>query len=318
MINLIKVNNVEIIDDAKIGKKHVFTLMDKTQLLRKDIKYIEIQCQTCQKFYNRQLSHSHLVKKYQCNSCYSTFNNPFKGKKHSVEFKEKLSKDRKGKRLNPHSKSNYQWWLEKYGKEEADKRQLIANEKCREASTGEKNAFYGKTHTEKTVKIIVEKGKTANSLKTKEQKEVTSKKLKLAHLKQKLENNEQYVKNRQKAGKISTQSQSKYKMNKIEKLVENELNKLNIKFKYSVILGNYQFDFGNKEHRILIEVQGDYWHGNENIYTKLNPIQTKIKEKDKLKKQFAIDNNLKLILIWEQDILNNNFDNLLKEIKASI
>jgi very-short-patch-repair endonuclease len=315
MINLIKVNGLEIVDDTRIGKKHIFTLIDKTELLRQDIKQVEIQCQTCQKFYQRKLSHAHLIKKYQCNSCHSTLNNPFKGKKHSVEFKEKLSKDRKGKRLNPHSKSTYQWWLEKYGKEEADKRQSIANEKCREASTGEKNGFYGKTHTNEVIQTIIKKTKATNSLKTEEQKKETSNKLKLAHLKQKSENNEQYIKNRQKAGKISTQCQSKYKMNKIEKLVQDELKKLNIKFEYSVILGNYQFDFGNKEKRILIEVQGDYWHGNKKLYQYLNHVQACNVQRDKLKEQFAIDNKFKLITIWEQDILNNNFTNFLAEIK---
>ena len=36
--------------------------------------------------------------------------------------------------------------------------------------------------------------------------------------------------------------------------------------KFSVILGYYQYDFGFKNNRILLEVQGDYWHGNPVLF----------------------------------------------------
>ena len=55
-------------------------------------------------------------------------------------------------------------------------------------------------------------------------------------------------------------------MNGIETIVNDYLKTMDIDFKYSVILNNYQYDFGIKSLRILIEVNGDYWHGNPKFY----------------------------------------------------
>ena len=58
------------------------------------------------------------------------------------------------------------------------------------------------------------------------------------------------------AGKASHTSQSnRYKqMNSIETIVNDELIRRNMNFKPSVILDHKQYDFGNKENRILLEV----------------------------------------------------------------
>jgi len=310
MINLIKVNGLEIIDDNRIGQVRIFTLKDKTTLLRKEIQEVEIWCQSCQKFYHRKLSYYHLTKKYQCNSCHSRLNNSFQGKKHSEEFKKKMSESRKGKRLNPHSKSNYQWWLEKYGEEEANKRHKIYLDKQKLANGGSNNAFYGKKHTEETIQRIISKSKITNSLKTKEEKKIISDKLKLAQQKIKNKNPQKYIENKKKAGKASHNAQGKYKINKIEKLIQDYLLKFKIDFKYAIILDKYQFDFGNLPHKILIEVQGDYWHGNPNIYKTFNHIQQKNILRDIEKEKWVTSNGYKLVTIWETDILNNNFQTL--------
>lgn len=83
-------------------------------------------------------------------------------------------------------------------------------------------------------------------------------------------------------------------------------------------VGIYQYDFIIHEKRILIEVNGDYWHGNPNSFNingsdgkrKLNDIQLKKMEKDKLKLEFATKHNFKIIYIWEEEINNNNFSKL--------
>jgi very-short-patch-repair endonuclease len=64
-------------------------------------------------------------------------------------------------------------------------------------------------------------------------------------------------------------------------------------------------------------VQGDYWHGNPKIYTELNLVQNNIKEKDKLKAEFAISHGFKLFYIWETEINNNDFT-VLDKIKDII
>jgi very-short-patch-repair endonuclease len=107
-------------------------------------------------------------------------------------------------------------------------------------------------------------------------------------------------------------------------MVQIELRRRNIPFHFSVILGNFQFDFGNKERRVLLEVQGDYWHGNPTIFGEgkrpLNNVQREKIEKDSKKEEFCKKNNIHLFKIWESDILNKNFsvlDSLEKIIAES-
>jgi hypothetical protein len=98
---------------------------------------------------------------------YATFGNntgelnSFYGKKHSQltinklqqvdksytktkEFRQKISKATKGKKNPMYGKSYYNIWVEKYGKEEADRRQKIKKEKNSIASRGKRNPMYGK------------------------------------------------------------------------------------------------------------------------------------------------------------------------------
>ena len=88
--------------------------------------------------------------------------NPFYGKRHSKaileqiqkntdrsifktkEFKEKMSKVTSGKNNPMYGKTVYGVWLEKYGKEEADRRDSISREKHSKASSGKNNPMYGK------------------------------------------------------------------------------------------------------------------------------------------------------------------------------
>ena len=112
-----------------------------------------------------------------------------------------------------------------------------------------------------------------------------------------------------------------WKPNKIESIVENELNKRGLVFKFGVILGQKQFDFGNKKHKILIEVQGDYWHANPELYgygkRPINEIQSAKIEKDKNKEKFCKEKGFSLFYIWETQILNNDFS-VLDEIKKKM
>jgi very-short-patch-repair endonuclease len=113
------------------------------------------------------------------------------------------------------------------------------------------------------------------------------------------------------------------KPNKIESIVQTELNKRGLSFKFGIILGNKQFDFGNKKHKILIEVQGDYWHANPKLFGNgenkrpINEIQSIKIEKDKEKVIFCKKHGFILYEIWESDILNGNFA-VLDEIQSSI
>lgn len=65
------------------------------------------------------------------------------------------------------------------------------------------------------------------------------------------------------------------------------------------------YDIGLEEYPILIEVDGDYWHGNKKVMTeeqKINWMQMKNKQNDLLKDWVAKNKGYKLIRIWESDI----------------
>ena len=83
------------------------------------------------------------------------------------------------------------------------------------------------------------------------------------------------------------------------------LNDLNIPFEHQFRLGNHLYDFHIPNTNILIEVDGDYWHGNPKKFKKLNKIQQKIKQRDIKHNKIAKNNNFVLLRFWENDILNN-------------
>lgn len=90
-----------------------------------------------------------------------------------------------------------------------------------------------------------------------------------------------------------------------EKLVENILYKQNISFEKEIKVNgsNYVNDF--KVNNYIIEVQGDYWHGNPKFYKELNSIQQKMVNRDIKKKNELEKLGYKVIYIWEDDLKNN-------------
>lgn len=96
--------------------------------------------------------------------------NTFYGKKHTDDFKQKLSDERKnkwtlGKENGMYGKTFYDVWVEKYGIEDADARLNEYRKNMSSVCMGEKNGFYGKTHNEETRKILSEQKKKTYILK---------------------------------------------------------------------------------------------------------------------------------------------------------
>ena len=80
---------------------------------------------------------------------------------------------------------------------------------------------------------------------------------------------------------------------------------------------NFQYDFKIKNKRLLIEVDGDYWYGNPELYESFNYIQEKNKKRDILKNKFAEEHNFKLIRVWESDVNNKEkMEILINEIQT--
>ena len=116
----------------------------------------------------------------------------------------------------------------------------------------------------------------------------------------------------------SLQSQCNKKTS-IEEKVENYFIKHNIEYIYQYSTTNYFiYDFYLPKYNCLIEVQGDYWHGYEELYNedgsngkkKLNETQKNRIISDKRKKTYAENNNYKYVAIWEHSINNEDYSKI--------
>ncbi len=88
-----------------------------------------------------------------------------------------------------------------------------------------------------------------------------------------------------------------------EKIVENLLLELKINYKKKINIGYYNCDYVVND--IIIEVQGDYWHGNSKIYNDFDNIQQKNIKRDNRKFKYLSSNGYKILYLWEYDLKNN-------------
>jgi len=99
----------------------------------------------------------------------------------------------------------------------------------------------------------------------------------------------------------------------IETIFQNLLDEMNIqnqpKFRiYNENRNEFyyrEYDFLIKNTNILIEVDGDYWHGNNEKFHPLSEFQQEIRRKDKIKEEFARRKGYEVIRFWETDIKKN-------------
>jgi len=110
----------------------------------------------------------------------------------------------------------------------------------------------------------------------------------------------------------------------IEKMFEVILEELEIPFQckfriYDKDKVNFwfrEYDFLILNTNILIEVDGDYWHGNQNIFEELTEFQKSIQINDEIKENFAKNKGYNVIRFWGSDIKKNSQEikNRIKEI----
>lgn len=107
----------------------------------------------------------------------------------------------------------------------------------------------------------------------------------------------------------------------IEILFKETLEELNIpyQFKYRIYTKNKkpfwfrEFDFLINNTNILIEIDGDYWHGNEETQGDLNEFQIENRKKDKIKEDFASENGYRVFRFWGSKIKNS-----INEVKLNL
>ena len=266
----------------------------KTEIPKKQFrKGFTIRCINCDELIERKsYSNAILEKKYTCKKCVLLYDNPM----FNIDVKNKHAEICKS---DSHRKN------------------------ISDSIMGDKNGFYGKKHNKETIEKIKIGIKEWYDNLSEDEYDNWCKKMSDGNIKLMTDKPDFYSDIKRKAAIASHIAQfENLNMNKIEKIVYDYIVSLNIDVKYSVILCYLQFDFGIKDKRILIEVDGDYWHGNPLLFNvdgtdkkrKLNKIQLDKIEKDIKKNEFALKHNFKLIRIWENEINDGSFIEKLKDI----
>lgn len=101
------------------------------------------------------------------------------------------------------------------------------------------------------------------------------------------------------------------KRTSIEKYVFDSLTSLKYEFEEQMNFSKWRADFYIKSLNLIIEVNGDYWHGNPKIYNSENINKTQLFNcnRDKIKYEYLKSIGIKLCVLWESDI-KQNVDNL--------
>lgn len=256
---------------SKEGKCVFVVFDDMTKSLVSSLGKIQIQCSVCNNTYFRNFRKCYVNVEYVCQSCNKVgVRNPFYGKKHTVETRRRIS-----------------------------------NVKCG-TMTGSCNSFYGKKHTVETIEKIRKANADYQSSLTPSDKQKISQTLSKSAKNFVTNNGEYAILVKRKAAIASSKSQAHYKKNKIENMFHDLMTSNQIEVEYCMIFGSYQYDFGNKQSKTLIEVNGDYWHANPRFYgeglRQINDTQLLKIARDKEKKEFAITHGYNLLTVWEYDL----------------
>jgi len=70
----------------------------------------------------------------------------------------------------------------------------------------------------------------------------------------------------------------------------------------SEIEHKYRCDILIPSTKTIIECDGDYWHGNPNVFKKFNELQLKQIEEDNIRNKELSEKGFKILRLWERDI----------------
>ncbi|MFA5586330.1 MAG: NUMOD3 domain-containing DNA-binding protein [Saccharofermentanales bacterium] len=294
------INDKLLIKRVKFKNIYEYHLSNGEIVKTKDIEYFNVKCRDCGK-YVKLLNYPTTTKDYyECGTCRQVGEkNPMYGKTFSDEWKKQRSIKYTGEKNPMYNKSVYDVWVEKYGKNKADKMLDKFKLKMSSVTKGDKNGMYNKTYYDVWVEKYGEK--IANE---------KNDKLRKKHKDWLLGNMEHHK------TMIINSHKNRYRKTSIEKEVESFLIDNNINYKYNHI-DKFQYDFLLEKYNIIIEVQGDYWHANPLYYSdndkNLKPLNETQKYKVKLDKDKNnyIKNKYNIIYLWETDIKNKKYKEIL-------
>lgn len=108
---------------------------------------------------------------------------------------------------------------------------------------------------------------------------------------------------------ITNARKTKTRNTEIQLIVNNILQKYNIRYECEYLVGFMQIDNYLMDYNLMIEVQGDYWHVNPVIYNKtgrlINDTQAKDIIQDKKKRTMMKNKGINILYLWETDIKLN-------------
>ena len=221
-----------------------------------------------------EVCNENIVYKYKTCSkdCQSKLQHGLKGKPKpknfmSDEHKNKISNSHKGKIVSEDTKQKI-----------SNSSKGISRNKGKQPMLGKKHSFCTKKQMSEKAKISFDKG---------ERPQIAQK-----GIKRSLETIEKIF--------------AKRPMNKLEKFVSSILDENNIEYHFQYFLKTKDgtcksYDFKIKDTNILLEIDGDYWHGGPGVNKHFYKLE-EVKENDILKNQIATENGFSLIRIWESNI----------------
>jgi very-short-patch-repair endonuclease len=109
------------------------------------------------------------------------------------------------------------------------------------------------------------------------------------------------------------------KMTKPEREMNQILKELKVDFEPQKVVGFKIYDFFVPQANLLIEVDGDYFHANPEVYTEgdLNSMQKRNMKNDVFKDTLASGRGYSLTRVWESD-LANKYEEVKNSIKKQI
>jgi very-short-patch-repair endonuclease len=80
---------------------------------------------------------------------------------------------------------------------------------------------------------------------------------------------------------------------------------MGIKYEAQVPIGHYVVDFLVRERCLVVQVDGDYWYANPQIYSDLSALQRKVRQRDRACNTYLIRKGYRVCRLWERDIKEN-------------
>lgn len=80
------------------------------------------------------------------------------------------------------------------------------------------------------------------------------------------------------------------------------MRELKVKFEPQKVVGSKIYDFFIPSKNLLVEIDGNYFHGDEDIYEELSPMQKRNKKNDEYKNVLAKGLGYQIERVWESEL----------------